>query len=138
VGTLPLQCLALEGVERRAPDRARNAVRPVAKVGPASRPMEAGRKAALTRYLVVMDDRNACLAAGLVGMGVICLPCYMAEAGLASGELVPLFEDWHFEAMPMYVVFPANRHVSPKLRAFIEWVVALMAEHAPIRAPRPV
>jgi DNA-binding transcriptional LysR family regulator len=40
--------------------------------------------------------------------------------------------------MPMYVVFPANRHVSPKLRAFIEWVVALMAEHAPIRAPRPV
>jgi len=34
--------------------------------------------------------------------------------------------------MPMYLAFPPNRHVSAKLRVFIDWVVALMAEHAPV------
>jgi len=38
--------------------------------------------------------------------------------------------------MPMYVAFPPNRHVSAKLRAFIDWVVELMAVHAPL-ASRP-
>ena len=89
------------------------------------------------RYVVAVDDGNAYLAAGLAGMGVVCMPRYMAGASLASGELVPLFEGWHFEVMPMYVVFPATRHVSPKLRAFIDWVVALMAVHAPMRDARP-
>ena len=70
-------------------------------------------------------------------MGVLWLPHYMAEAHVAKGELVPLFEDgWQFDPMPMYVAFPPNRHVSAKLRAFIDWVVELMAVHAPL-ASRP-
>ncbi|MEQ4575845.1 MAG: hypothetical protein ABN502_13040, partial [Gammaproteobacteria bacterium] len=46
--------------------------------------------------------------------------------------LVALFEDWHLEPMPLYLAFPPNRHVSAKLRAFIDWVVELMARHAPV------
>lgn len=85
------------------------------------------------RYVVAVDDGNAYLAAGVAGMGILWLPQYMAEAHVAGGELVPLFEDgWRFEAMPMYVAFPPNRHVSAKLRAFIDWVVELMALHAPV------
>ena len=34
--------------------------------------------------------------------------------------------------MPMYIAFPPNRHVSAKLRVFIDWVAELMAQHAPI------
>jgi len=83
------------------------------------------------RYVVAVDDGNAYLAAGLAGMGVLWLPYYMAKAHVASGELVPLFEGWRMDPMPMYVAFPPNRHVSAKLRVFIEWVAALMAEHAP-------
>jgi DNA-binding transcriptional LysR family regulator len=33
--------------------------------------------------------------------------------------------------MPLYVAFPPNRHVSAKLRVFIDWVAELMAQHAP-------
>lgn len=85
------------------------------------------------RYVVAVDDGNAYLAAGVAGMGILWLPHYMAEAHVAKGELVPLFEDgWHFDSMPMYVAFPPNRHVSAKLRAFIDWVVGLMALHAPV------
>jgi DNA-binding transcriptional LysR family regulator len=84
------------------------------------------------RYVIALDDGNAYLAAGLAGMGIIWLPDYMAKLHLASGELLPLFQDWRLDSMPMYLAFPPNRHVSAKLRVFIDWIVELMAQHAPI------
>lgn len=83
------------------------------------------------RYAVALDDGNAYLAAGVAGMGVLWLPHYMAAPHLAQRELVPLFEDWQVEPMPMYVVYPPNRHVSAKLRVFIDWIDDLMARQAP-------
>lgn len=87
------------------------------------------------QYAVSVDDGNAYLAAGVAGMGVLCMPQYMAQAHVASGELVPLFADWTLDAMPLYIAFPPNRHVSAKLRVFIEWVAGLMARHAPVQPP---
>ncbi len=83
------------------------------------------------QHVFSFDDGNAYLAAGVAGLGVLWLPHYMAKAHLASGELVPLFEAWQLDPMPLYVAFPPNRHVSAKLRVFIDWVVEIMAEHAP-------
>ncbi|MDO8386029.1 MAG: LysR family transcriptional regulator [Polaromonas sp.] len=82
------------------------------------------------RHALAVDDGNAYLAAGLAGLGILWLPDYMARPHRASGELVPLFEDWKLDAMPLYIAFPPNRHVSAKLRVFIEWVAGVMAEHA--------
>ncbi|HBM08485.1 LysR family transcriptional regulator [Pseudomonas sp. Choline-3u-10] len=82
------------------------------------------------RYVLSVDDGNAYLAAGLAGLGVFWLPDYMAEQPLARSELVPLFNDWQLEPMPMYLAYAPNRHVSAKLRVFIDWVVELMAQRA--------
>jgi len=79
------------------------------------------------RHVLAVDDGNAYLAAGLAGMGVLWLPKYMSAAHQARGELVPLFEDWKLAPMPLYIAYPPNRHVSLKLRVFIDWVVELMA-----------
>jgi DNA-binding transcriptional LysR family regulator len=81
-----------------------------------------------SRYALAVDDGNAYLAAGLAGLGIMWLPRYMSEAHLARGELVSLFEDWRLEPMPLYIAYPPNRHVSAKLRVFIDWVVELMNE----------
>lgn len=83
------------------------------------------------RYVLAVDDGNAYLAAGLAGMGVMWLPDYMSEPHLAQGDLVRVFEDWRMDAMPMYVAFPPNRHVSAKLRAFIDWIVELVGAYQP-------
>ncbi|NVL46304.1 LysR family transcriptional regulator [Pseudomonas syringae pv. actinidiae] len=83
-------------------------------------------------YTLTVDDGNAYIAAGLAGMGILWLPDYMARPYLARGDLVPLFQDWQLDSMPMYVAFPPNRHVSIKVRVFIDWVIELMAEHAPV------
>lgn len=88
------------------------------------------------RYVLAVDDGNAYLAAGLAGLGVLWLPHYMAKAPAARGELVPLFDDWHLDPMPLYVAFPPNRHVSRKLRVFIDWIADLIAQHAPVSRRR--
>ncbi len=85
-----------------------------------------------SRYALAVDDGNAYLAAGLTGLGILWLPRYMSEAHLRTGELVPLFEDWQLDPMPLYIAYPLNRHVSAKLRVFIDWVIELMNEHAPL------
>ncbi|MGO4703641.1 LysR substrate-binding domain-containing protein [Dyella sp. 2RAB6] len=84
------------------------------------------------RYVLSVDDGNAYLEAGLAGLGALWLPHYMAKAHVARGELVPLFETWQMDRMPLYLAFPPNRHVSARLRVFIDWIVELMAEHAPV------
>lgn len=88
------------------------------------------------RYVLAVDDGNAYLAAGLAGLGVLWLPRYMADAHAARGELIELLPDWQLAPIPLYVVYPPNRHVSAKLRVFIDWVVELMAQ-LPAPASRP-
>lgn len=88
------------------------------------------------RHVLSVDDGNAYLAAGVAGLGVLWLPQYMARTPMARGELVPLFEDWQLDPMPLHVAFPPSRHVSRKLRVFIDWIVELLGKHAPaIRLP---
>ncbi|RYF80802.1 MAG: LysR family transcriptional regulator [Comamonadaceae bacterium] len=86
------------------------------------------------RYTFAVDDGNAYLAAGLAGLGVLWLPEYMAKPHRAGGELMPLFEDWRLDPMPLHVAYAPNRHVSAKLRVFIDWIVELMAVHAPVQS----
>jgi DNA-binding transcriptional LysR family regulator len=87
------------------------------------------------RHLFAFDDGNAYLAAGLAGLGILWLPDYMARQHVGSGELAPLFKDWRLDPMPLYVAYTPKRHVSAKLRVFIEWVAELMAQHAPVAGP---
>ena len=53
-------------------------------------------------YVLAVDDGNAYLEAGLAGLGVIALPVYMATAHQACGSLIPLFEHWRINPMPLY------------------------------------
>ncbi|WP_141057110.1 LysR family transcriptional regulator [Stenotrophomonas rhizophila] len=89
------------------------------------------------RYLLAVDDGNAYLAAGVSGLGVLWLPDYMAAAHVANGALVRVLPDWQVAPMPLYVAFPPNRHVSAKLRVFIDWVAALLEPVAPVQTLRP-
>jgi DNA-binding transcriptional LysR family regulator len=86
------------------------------------------------RYVVAVDDGNAYLAAGVAGMGILWLPHYMANPHVKLGELQPLFDGWQLDPMPLYVAFPPNRHVSAKLRVFIDWIDEVLARHAPVAA----
>lgn len=88
------------------------------------------------RYVLAIDDGNAYLTAGVAGLGVLWLPDYMAREHAARGDLVRLFADWEIDPMPLYVAYPPNRYLGKALRVFIDWIVELMGQHAPVAGKR--
>lgn len=79
------------------------------------------------RYAVAVNDSNAYLAAAISGLGIVQLPRVTLERHLATGELAPVLEDWTTPGFPVYVVYPPNRHLSAKIRVFVDWVAELFA-----------
>jgi LysR family transcriptional regulator, regulator for bpeEF and oprC len=80
-----------------------------------------------------VNDSSANVAAGLAGLGIICVATFQAQSYIASGQLQPLLLDWCSETIPIYVVYPPNRHLSAKLRVFVDWVADLFARSEPIQ-----
>lgn len=83
------------------------------------------------RHAVGVNESNGHLAAGLAGLGVIQTFAYMARAQIASGALVPLLADWQPAAYPFYIVYPPNRHLSHRLRVFIDWLAGYFSALPP-------
>ncbi|MBU4610799.1 LysR family transcriptional regulator [Achromobacter sp. GG226] len=90
----------------------------------------------LGRHTLWVDDGNAYLAAGVAGLGALWLPHYMAREAVANGELVPLLTDWTLDPMPLFLAYRPNRHVSAKLRVFMEWVAGVVDEAVNVPEPR--
>lgn len=79
------------------------------------------------RHVVGVNESNAHFAAGLAGMGVVQTFTFIAREQLASGALLPVLEDWRPADYPFYVVYPPNRHLSNRLRVFIDWIAERFA-----------
>jgi DNA-binding transcriptional LysR family regulator len=85
------------------------------------------------RSVVALNDGNAYLAAALLGMGVAQAPTFMVQEHLAAGTLRPVLTDWSCEIMPLHVVYPPNRHLSNKVRVFVDWIADVFAGNELIR-----
>ncbi|WVT71835.1 LysR family transcriptional regulator [Sinorhizobium chiapasense] len=61
--------------------------------------------------------------------GITCLPPFAVSPELAEGKLVSLLEDCLRETGTFRVLWPTNRYLSPKVRAFVDFMAAnLFAE----------
>jgi DNA-binding transcriptional LysR family regulator len=81
------------------------------------------------RYKLSVNDGNAYLTAALHGLGIVQIPYFTLRPHMDAGELVPLLCDWDADPVPIYVVYPPNRHLSTKLRVFVDWVADLFVRH---------
>ncbi|GHB21074.1 LysR family transcriptional regulator [Salinicola rhizosphaerae] len=84
-----------------------------------------------TEGWLTVNDAESYLAAALAGFGLIQLPRFRLESELADGRLVSLLEAWAKPAMPVNVVYPQRRQLSPRVRVFVDWLAALYAERFP-------
>jgi len=85
------------------------------------------------RSTIGVNDFGAMLAAALAGLGVARMGPLMAEPHIAAGTLQVLLPDWNAGSTPLFVAYPPKRHVSAKLRVFIDWVADLLGRT--LRAP---
>jgi len=62
--------------------------------------------------------------AALRGLGIIQVPRYSVRDDMERGDLVELLPDTLPSPTPVHVLYPRNRHLSLRVRVFIDWVAA--------------
>ena len=80
-------------------------------------------------YRLAVNESNSHTVAVLAGLGASQMVTFVAQPYLDAGELVQILPDWTREPLPIYVVYPPNRHLSAKVRAFVDWTADMFAQH---------
>ena len=76
-------------------------------------------------------------ALAVAGMGVVLEPDFIVGPDLHSGALAPLLPGFAPPASGIYAVYPSRRHLSAKVRAFVDFLGAHFArDPSPGAAPR--
>ncbi len=70
------------------------------------------------------NDGSAIVAAACAGFGLIQMNDYTTDDAVAAGELEPVLDAYNPSPTPIWVVYPAGRHLSPKVRAFADFMAA--------------
>ena len=86
---------------------------------------------------VSVNDADVYLAGALKGAGIIQPMRMLAQPYIDSGELVELLPQWRPAPMPISAVYPHNRHLSPQVRAFVEWVAETFESWPALSGNRP-
>ena len=76
---------------------------------------------------VAVNDSSAIFVSLRAGLGLGQLLSFMVSSAGATNEFESLLTDWQPAAMPVHVLYPANRHLSTKVRVFVDWVAALFS-----------
>jgi LysR family transcriptional regulator for bpeEF and oprC len=78
---------------------------------------------------IALDDENSYVAAAEAGLGIARIPAFVLKEAMERGSLDLVLGDWFPEPSPLYVVYPQNRHLSSKIRVFVDWIAELLGEH---------
>lgn len=74
---------------------------------------------------MTVNDATSYVVCAQQGCGLIQLPRFHVEKALDRGELVEVLPEWDKPTLPLWVVYPQRRQLSPRVRVFIDWVAAV-------------
>jgi len=92
--------------------------------------VEGEERVVRARGLIATNHGDSILALALSGAGLAMLAAHVVGEYVQEGSLVSVLDDMVSEDVPIYAVYPSNRHLSPKVRAFVDYLVE-------IYGPRP-
>src|SRR3984957_15478394 len=73
--------------------------------------------------LITVTGPETNVAAACAGLGLIQVPRYRVETELASRVLVDVLSEFPPSPLPVYILYSHTRHLTPRLRVFIDWVI---------------
>ena len=68
--------------------------------------------------------------AAVAGLGVVFQPRFIVHRALAEGELVPVLTDCDWSRVDAWALYPQTRHLSARVRAFVDFLVEWFREPA--------
>lgn len=82
----------------------------------------------LLHMSVGTNDADTYMALALQGMGLAQFPrSQLVMDAIDAGRLVQVLTEWRPASFPLYVVYPRNRHLSARVRAFVDWAIEIYA-----------
>jgi DNA-binding transcriptional LysR family regulator len=72
--------------------------------------------------LLETNDGQIVRAAALDGMGILVQPSYIVYDDVVAGRLVPVLDDWDLPHLTINLAYPSRKHLSAKVRAFIDFM----------------
>lgn len=66
-------------------------------------------------------------AAAIQGLGIVMQPTFIAGTAISKGDLVPILTDYDWPISPAYAVYPPTRHLSYRVREFIDFLAGYFA-----------
>ncbi|MFC3681539.1 LysR family transcriptional regulator [Bacterioplanoides pacificum] len=78
-----------------------------------------------------VNDFASLYTLALSGVGIAPLPMIIAASAIRSKNLVPVLSDWPFETSPIHALYPSNRHLSAKVRSFVDFVIESVRPNPP-------
>lgn len=73
------------------------------------------------------NEATTLMRAALAGGGIAMQPTYLVNAYLRSGELQAVLPGWDLPVMTIYALYPSRRHLSPAVRALLDFLVERFA-----------
>jgi LysR family transcriptional regulator for bpeEF and oprC len=90
---------------------------------------DAERVQAVFPGYLALEDENSYVSAAEAGLGIAQLPAFIVKEAMERGTLDLALADWFPEPSPLHVVYPQSRHLSRRVRVFVDWLAALISEH---------
>ena len=100
--------------------------------------IEDGRKTSVTvRGRIEVNSASGGRDAALRGLGFFRTPYIFVYDEIQSGELLPVMQDYEINDPGIYAVYPHRRHLSGKVRAFVDFLVDWMVKRKKAGEPCP-
>lgn len=80
-----------------------------------------------TRAAISISSSEAYVASCVAGLGLAQLPRSTIKEQLAGGELVEVMPNYRPAPLPVSVLYPHRRQLAPRVRAFVDWIVEVVA-----------
>lgn len=80
---------------------------------------------------LLVNDFASLYTLTLSGAGIAPLPMLIAAPAVRAGNLVSLLDDWPFDTAPIHALYPSNRHLSAKVRSFVDFVIDSIRPNPP-------
>lgn len=90
---------------------------------------EAGSVRVSTRLRA--NNGDMLVMAARAGQGIVMVPTFFLHDALVAGELVPVLTDYVWPELSAYALYPPTRHLSTRVRAFIDFMAEAMAGTPP-------
>ena len=84
-----------------------------------------GRTTTITvKGLLDANDGQILRVAALDGLGILVQPSYIVYEDIVAGRLIPVLDDWDLPRLTINLAYPSRKHLSAKVRTFIDFMAA--------------